>query len=66
MSIEEKTKMDGSAVLLTTDSYKISGREGFFGGGTIIPELPAQYCPTRTLARYIKRPPLPPPAYLTE
>ena len=32
--------MDGFAILSTTDSYKISGLEGFFGGGTIIAELP--------------------------
>lgn len=41
---ENATKVVG----FTTESNKISGREQFFGGGTLIVWVPSQYCPTRT------------------
>lgn len=58
--------MLGFPIWFTTESYRTSGLDGFFGGGTIIEDFPMQYCPTRTRARYMKRPPTPPPAYPTE
>lgn len=46
--------MFGFTLLSTIESKRISGLEGSFGGGTTMPRLPIQYCPTRTRDRYMK------------